>query len=372
MKLLKILLIAAVLLPLGSAATDLEVNVQSVSPQPATPGENAEVSLVIRNDGEDPVTLGPVDVQTAAGIRYAGTTSSFREEFTLCGGCQQIGTLYLRINEDAGSGLHPLDIQVPSDSLTYSSEVQVEVDGAAVLTGAIEENSVAQGERANLTVEVSNVGTDAASSSVLSFSSQRFAVSPTSVSLGTLEPGDRAERTLSIVPDSSLESGSKRLNMTVAYTEDAERTSTSFGGSIDVVDRAELVLDQFSADDLVIGRESEVSVEVENLGPGTAERISVQLDCQGAEMKSRRAFVGELEDGETIPATFTVTPRESQVSCSLDVDYSDAQSRSVSAQSEFAASSTNNRTPLYAGAAIVVLLVIYFLYRRRRDELEQV
>ena len=356
----------------ASANVEPRINVEEISEQPAEPGDLVKVSVVIANDGTQEGKFGPIQVRTLEDAEYVGTTSTLNKTVTLCGGCQQVGSVYIRLDEDAGSGSMPVRISVPTREISVSETSNIEVDGSPVITGSVSEVDAPIGEKRNITITVENIGSETATSSSMELQSGRFSFTPSSLNLGGLEPGERVMREIALRPDESLTSGTRRFNVTVSYTEDSERRKEAFTGSINVVDRAELTLDEFEAEELVIDQSSRVSAEIENLGPGEAENLRVNMTCSGAELSSQSAFVGQLGDGESIPASFKTQPSKENVSCRINVNYNDYKQRSFSEEADFVASEKQNNLPLIVGSVIAVILVVFFLYRRRSNELEEV
>lgn len=360
------------LIPLAAADPQPEITIEEISEQPATPGELVKVSVVVANDGETDGTFGPISVDSIEGISYSGTTSTLNGSFNLCGGCQRVGSVYLQLENDLNSGSYPVKVTTPSNDISVSKTATLEVDGDVVLTGGLDEMIISQDDKGFTDVEVENVGADTATSSLLRFHSERFSFTPNTISLASLEPGDSIDRNISVVSDENLEAGTKNVNFSVEYTEDSVRKKSYLSGVIRVNDRADLTLDEFEAEELTVGEESRLSVEIENLGPGDAEKLVVETDCSGAEMISSKSFIGNLEESESIPASFRMKPDQRDVSCSIDVSYQDSKTRTFSESSDFTAQEPESRLPLVAAVVVAVLLAVVFLYRRRRNELEEI
>jgi CARDB. len=369
-------IITALLLlaPVAAATPEPRVNVESIEPSSVAPGNSFEVDLVVANDGDSAASFGPVSVETVEGVQYRGTTSTLDGSFTLGDSSQQIGTLYMSTSDSLSSGSYPVEIEVPVDGASYFETATINVDGSASLVSSFSSAEIEQGRSGEVSVTVENSGTDAASAPSLSFSSDEVFFSPSSVSLREIPAGESVTRTFNVTPDESLSSGTRQVTGTVEYLEDSEAETAEVQGTVTVLDRAEMALDSLDLENPVVGQESELSVELENLGPGEAESITIEVSCDGADVGSSRTFVGQVDADESVPAVFPVTPTSEDVSCTASVSYVDSEERSLSQSAGFSASTPPPVPP--AAVAVVVVLVLVgagVWYRRRsRDELEEV
>jgi len=367
-----VLILMAALSPVAAAETKPDITVRSVEPAVPAPGDTVRVSVLVANDGTSSGSFGPVTLETVDRVTVTGSTSSLAEQFTLCGGCQRTGTFYLQVDESAIDGTYPFDVRLPAGDTTLIESSEIEVDGRSSLVLTSSNISIVPGEMTPITVELDNIGTDTANEVVVSAETDGFAVSPSARSLEGLEPGQETMMSFTLLPDQDMDAGVRNLAFTATYTEDNIDRETTFSVPVDVAQQASIAADNVAGDDLVIGQPSDVTVDIENLGPGEAERISMGLSCDGAEVQNGRSFVGQLGDGESVPAVFTVVPDRAEVGCDIEVQYSDESDRSLEERIELTAREEASVVP-YVVLVLAGLVAGGYLWRKRRqDEVAEV
>jgi hypothetical protein len=362
-----VLILMAALAPVAAAETKPDITVRSVEPAVAAPGDTVRVGIIVANDGTTRGEFGPVTLETVDGIAVTGSTSSLVERFSLCGGCQRTGTFYLQVDEAAMDGTYPFDVRLPAGDTALIESSEIEVDGRSSLVLTASNVSIVPGETAPVTLELSNIGTDAANEVVVSAETDGFAVSPSARSLEGLDSGQDTMMEFTLRADRDMDAGVRSLAFTATYTEDNTEQETTFSVPVDVAQRAEIAIDNVAGDSLTLGEPSDVTVDIENLGPGEAERISMELACDGAEVQNGRSFVGQLGDGESVPAVFAVVPDQQEVGCDITVQYSDESQRSLEERIEVTAQEQTSVLP-YAVVLVVGLLVGGYLWRKKRQD----
>lgn len=367
-----VLILMAALAPIAAAETKPDITVRSVEPAVAAPGDTVRVSVLVANDGTTRGAFGPVTLETVDGIAVTGSTSSLAEEFSLCGGCQRTGTFYLQVDEAAMDGTYPFDVRLPAGDTALIESSEIEVDGRSSLVLTASNVSIVPGETAPITLELSNIGTDAANEVVISAETDGFAVSPSARSLEGLASGQGTTMPFTLRADSEMDAGVRSLAFTATYTEDNTERETTFSVPVDVAQQAEIAIDNVAGDSLTIGEPSDVTVDIENLGPGEAERISMELSCDGAEVQNGRSFVGQLGDGESVPAVFTIVPGQQDIGCDIEVQYSDESQQVLEERIEVTAEDQKSFLP-YAVLLVAGLLVGGYLWRKKRkDEVAEI
>ncbi len=362
-----LLVLMAVLASAGTAETKPDITVRSVEPAVAAPGDTVRVSVIVANDGTTRGEFGPVTLEPVDGIAVTGSTSSLSERFALCGGCQRTGTFYLQVEETAMDGTYPFDVGLPAGDTTLIESAAIEVDGRSSLVLATSNVSIVPGETAPMDLELSNIGTDAANEVVISAETDGFAVSPSSRNVESLGSGADAMMSFTLRADREMDAGVRNLAFTATYTEDNSDRETTFSVPVDVTQRAEMAVDNVAGDSLVFGEPSDVTVDIENLGPGEAERITMELSCDGAAVENGRSFVGQLGDGESVPAVFTIVPDRMDVGCDISVQYSDERQRSIEERIELTAREKTSVLP-YAFLLLAGVLAGGYLWRKRRQD----
>ncbi|MDY6765747.1 MAG: CARDB domain-containing protein [Candidatus Nanohaloarchaea archaeon] len=367
-------LAAAILLFGGVAAGNVEpgVTVESFSPHPAEPGDTVRMHVTVSNAGDTTTTFAPVGVETVAGIQVIGTTDAIGSSITLCGGCQRVGTVRLKVDEDAVSGTYPVAVQLATpggDGVVETAEL--EVDGTPNLVVSAPQIETVPGENVTAAVTVRNIGADTASQTVVELAAEAIAMQPSPVEFGRIAPGTAVTRTVRFTVDESFSNGIRQVGLDTSYRDESVTHTGEASVTLDVLQRADVVLSEVAADGATVGSVTDITATVENLGPGEAERIVAELACGGtATVLSGRSFVGQLDDEESVPVTFTLRPTTPQPGCDITVQYTDADRQSLTESFTFPAAEQQVSPVLLGAAAVAVLAVILYWRRtRKQDEL---
>jgi len=346
-----------------SAQPVTEIQVQDQSPAIVEPGETVEMSVVVANNGDSEEDYQSLDVETVDGVSYRGTTSNYKDGFSLCGGCQTIGTIYLKVSNDASSGSYPVDLNLESaDSTGVVEKTVLEVDGAPelVLKG---DGSVMQGGSSQINLELENTGKDLASQVTASLSHPLISFQPSKVDFGSLETGESIENTVEINTDEDLESGPETVPVTLSYTE-GTRITENTSVPIDVLKDVKLVVSQIESDG-VIGSESRLMIELENTGESKAEGIKSKIECEDSSVTDSESFVGSLDSDENIPTVYHVMPEKEKVECTLTTTYKGENEKTLEESFEISA---ENENPVLPGLTVLLVLIVSLLYWRRRSK----
>lgn len=355
-------------------APDTKIQVRDINPRPAEPGDTVKIDLLVANEGDVEGNYVPIDVETVDGIKYRGTTSNFNEKFSLCTGCQMVGTLYLKVEENATSGTYPIDIVVSDGEVGIVEKATLEVDGTPnVVLTTPESNEVQLGEENKINLSLKNVGTDEASEIVASLQNDLVSIQPSQVVVKELAPGESTTEIVSLKIDEDLRSGIQKLRFSLTYKDESRSIQKNSTVSVTVLEKARLALSNLNIKSSVMGQSTGAIVEIENLGPGEAKTIESELSCEGADVSSSKAFVGQLDEDESVPMVFDLTPQSSQVNCDLTVNYIDSAERKVLQSFSFTAE--GRAFPL--GTVVVIILVaggiiFYYWGKREGDEAEEI
>ncbi len=369
------LVLAAVLVFLSvsaSAAVGPDINVNNIEPTNPRPGDTVKVTLTVANNGNQESSFSYVDTQTTEGIEFTGTTSGFEESFNLCGGCQRIGTIYLRVDESAKTGTYPVDFVISAGGRKFKQKAELEVEGNPKLVVKTKETHLVPGVYKDLSITVKNIGTGRASETVLDQDEEMFSLNPQTIEFGDIDPGESVTRSARIIADEDMESGVKNLKSTLEYRHNSNKTSKKVKIPLVIDNLANLVIGTLESGTAVIGEPTTVTMELENLGPGEAEKISSRITCEGAEVLAGKSFVGQLDDDESVPTVFKIRPNTSNVKCSVDTSYEDRTARTFSEEININAKASSNL--LYYITIFVILtgVGIYYWRRKRQDELSEI
>jgi len=346
-----------------SAQPVTEIQVQDHSPSIAEPGDTVEVSVVVANNGDSEASYQSLDVETVDGVSYRGTTSNYKDGFSLCGGCQTIGTIYLKVSKDSSSGTYPVDLNLENaDSTGVVEKTVLEVDGRPelVLKG---NGSVMQGESSEIDLELENTGKDSASQVTASLSHPLISFQPSKIDFGSIKTGESIESTVEINTDENLESGPETLPVTLSYTDEGriiENTSVP----VNLLKDVELVVSQIESDG-VVGSESRVMIELENTGESKAEGIQSIIECEDSNVPDSESFVGSLDSDESVPTVYHVVPERENVECTLTTSYTGEIEKKLEESFEISA---EKKSPVLPGLTVLLVLTVSVLYWRRRSK----
>lgn len=352
---------------IGAAAVTPTITIESVTPQPASPGETIKMEVTVENEGDSRATFDPVVIETVTGITVIGTTDAIGQRFTLCGGCRQVGTIYLKADPETVSGTYPVEIRLTHGDAGIVKTEEIEVDGTPRLTIDMQEGKTVPGQNVTATMTVKNVGTDTASATTVTLDAAKFGMFPTTVSYGSIAPGETVSRSFQLAADERVGSGLQQATFDLTYRDDSSETTTTRTAALTVLKQADLAVSDFSLDDATVGAVTQLVVQVENLGPGEATNIVSTLTCDGAEVQTEKDFVGQLDDTESVPMTFEVRPTAQAVQCSVTTDYEDRAAQTIDTSFSFTASQSSGPLPYLAGA-VIVIIAGYLVWRRRNDE----
>lgn len=350
-----------------SAETNTEIQVQDRSPSIAAPGDTVKTVIVVSNQGDSSGEYDPIEVEKVSEIEYTGTTSNFGQNFSLCGGCQTIGTLYFKIKENTSSGTYPFDIEVQnSEGFGVVKKSVIEVDGSSnlILTGT---SDVKQGESALLEIKLENTGSDVAKQTSATLKHPFISFNSSKVSFGSLEPGESTEKPVLLNTDEEIESGPESINSILEYREDGKELSRNDSLSLNVLKNTELVISGLESE-AEINSDSRLMIELENVGNGEVEGINSKLDCDGASVIDGEGFVGSLESDESVPTVYSISPRIEEVTCNLHVNYTGESQKTIEESLNINAEKSKSILPPVFTTVFLIVLAVFYRKKSSNEE----
>lgn len=366
MRKLQLLTLLVLMFPAAMASSQPEIQIENITPQPGSPGDTVKVHLVAQNQGSTGSTYESVKVETGENISALGRTS-MKESFYLCGGCQKVATFYLKISEDAVSGSYPVEFHLTSDGTGTVENAVIEVDGQPNLVVSAGNVEVEQGGETRFNLTVTNRGTDSSSETILTLDNPHMSFNPSKIYLGSLEPGETVRESVKLSAGEELEKGTSTVNADLEYRDETENVRKKSTLSAQVLQNAEITVSQIKVENAYIGSKTRVLAELENTGPGEAEKLSSKLSCKNAKVQGSKSFAGSLDSEESVPTVYQVIPSSDEVSCTLKTSYTDSKEEQV-AQS-FKISASRKKTdilPILGGLAFLLAGGLY--YWRKRDQ----
>jgi hypothetical protein len=291
-----------------------------------------------------------------------GTTSNLNQEFSLCGGCQTTGTLYLKVEENASSGAYPVDISVVnSEGYGVVEKSVLEVDGSSelLLNG---NGSVKQGEDSELNLEMENIGQDSATQVTAYLQYPGITFQPSRIGFGNLEPGETVRKTVKIHADEKVVSGPVTVSSTVEYREDSSERIRNSSVPLKVLKDVHLAVSKVDSE-AEVSSSSGFMVELENIGSSEAEQIRSNLRCADASVLSGESFVGSLEEGESVPTTYSIRPNRKEVQCSIQVSYTGENEKNLEESFSVTAEDIIPMLPVLVPALVAFAGLVYWKKR---------
>ena len=350
-----------------SAETSTEVQVQNQNPSIAEPGDTVKAVVVVSNDGDSLGEYDSVEVETVSEIEYTGTTSNYGQAFSLCGGCQTIGTLYFNVEENASSGTYPFDIEIRnSQGLGVVEKSVIEVDGSSnlIFSGNAD---VKQGEDTPLELKLENTGSDVAKQISATLRHPLIGFNSSKVSFGSLEPGEVRRKSVNLNTDEDINPGPESINSILEYREDGNKVSRNSSISINVLKNTELVISDFESD-AEVNSDSRLMIELENVGSGEVEGINSRLSCDGASVIVGESFVGSLESDESVPTVYSISPSREKVTCNVDVKYTGENQRTLEDSLSIDAERGNSILPAVFFTGFLMLLAVFYRKKSSKEE----
>jgi hypothetical protein len=353
--------------PAVLAASEPGITIEKIDPHPVEPGESFTVHLIAQNDGTSRESFSSLGVETGENIELLGRTS-MKDRFDLCGGCQKTGTFYLQVSDDATSGSYPMEFHLNTGDIGIVENAVIEVDGKPDLFTTVNDLEVEQGGRTSFNLEITNTGTGAATQTTLTLENAQMGFSPSKISLGKIQPGEKVSREIELRASEDLKSGPSSIQIILEFSDDNRELKENSSVSAYILKNAELTVSQLDIGKAYIDRETRVMVELENTGPGEAESLSTDLSCKNAEVQGSKAFVGSLDSEESVPTVYTVIPQSSESECTLEASYSDSSREKLEKKFEIDASrEKTDILPILGVLALIFVSGAYYWKKRERE-----
>lgn len=368
----KTIVIALVFLMVSPALASPEASlmINSVEPSSVEPGESFTVQATISNSGDSSGDFKPLVADLPAGFEVIDRPEDSLME--LCSRCEHQETFQIRPTEEVRSGSYEITLKPDpgyDEGIGQEKSFQIRVDGTpnVIVEGdwpSLEPESEGLGN-----VTLRNIGTETAHETTVSIEGQNLLFSPGTWEIGTLEPGESVEKEVKLFVSSAQQGDLQEIKYVTSYLDDGINMDQRDTGKVRVLENAELTLSNIHTEDNVIGTSSDITVELENVGTGQAEKIETVLTCEGADVTEGENFVGSLDAEESFPAVFTIEPVKEDISCDIEVSYEDNSMTTTSTSFETTAKEADYSLPLAGGlAALIITGIIYF--RFMRDETE--
>jgi len=343
-----------------------ETRVTDVNPSVVAPGESFTAEVTLDNTGDDSsyfkelVLETPEEFTVIEGLNLGGNE--------LCDYCKDEDTVRVKAEETINSGSYSFEVRPdPSSDTGYGSSdsFQIVVDGRPDLLLKIRNSTVSQEGEDSVDLAVENLGSETAYQISGSLDIPGIERDPNNFALGSLEPGEKVVREIGVRSSDDVRPGVKSAALSFSYRHGSEILSVSDEASIKVLKDPELAVSNLQPEDPVIGESNRLLVEMENVGNGEAKSITSNLNCDNASLDRNKAFVGSLENSESVPAVYQVNPDTSVVDCELAVNYVGANQSSVEESFSFVASERDRGDVFVLGGSLFLAVLVALVWKKK-------
>lgn len=317
-----------------------EPNLDVYAPSPTVqPGERGSFTIQVANDGEvtegNPPAREAVTTARNVRVRVKGDDTPL----VVRSGRQSVGSvtenqprdvpIELEVPEDVGPGTYELTVkleyshtdrvypslfQTSETTETVTRSVEVVVEESPEFAVRAVETDAQVGDSGDATLEVENVGTEAASDVSVALESRSpqvaFDGAPTAVAaVGSLAPGETREVRYGVEFGPNASVRSYPLSATVSYDDADGFAGVDESPTLALTPQPEQSVRVESVDSsLRVSREGTLRATVVNEGPNELGNVVVQLDppSENVEVIEPEVAVGDLVAGESTEVAFDV------------------------------------------------------------------
>ncbi|QKQ98237.1 hypothetical protein GKQ38_01740 [Candidatus Nanohaloarchaea archaeon] len=363
----KVVLITSLLLAVSSSAM-ASTTISDISKAKVKPGNTFTVQATIHNSEYESATYKPLTLNLPEGFKVINQPDEGLTE--LCADCSVERTFKIKVEEGTASGTYKIDLEPDSSYNTGFGQEEtfsIVVDGEPNLFISINTTGIVQGKDSEASLKIRNTGTDTASQISVTFSMPSTSFDPSKMYLGSLRPEETAVKNISIRTSDAISSGTHDIQITSEYRDESRKDVEKASSSVYIQENAEITVSQIQTEEAYMGSDTRVMVELENTGPGEAEKLSSKLSCKNAKVQDSKAFAGSLDSGESVPTVYQVIPNSGEVNCTVEISYTDSKEEQATQSFEISASrKRTDKIPILG--VLAVLLVGGTYYWRKKQE----
>ncbi|MBI4895401.1 MAG: hypothetical protein HY831_02810 [Candidatus Aenigmarchaeota archaeon] len=379
----KIAIIFAALIIFSSlafAASLPTILVDKVDPQPAEPGKDITIDITLFNKETRETGDFSVTFETSYPIILKSSTEDLTK-VNLCGGCSKKNKYFLTIDSSAVSGTYPVYIKALSGGSEISQRVDITVKGIPNIIFSADSlglNNITPNTQFFVDLNLTNIGSGSARQIKIQPESINFVTLGGSIqTIDTLGPSKSKIASFNFLPSSSLDANSYTIPIKISYLDDQGNSiNTSQNLGVKVVNKGQLSIKTIKVvsdtGSTIISKDQPftIIIRLENVGKGTANSITANLECPFTEKK--KSFLGQLKKDEDAPVVFNiVSNKDGDFQCGLNVSYED-DTGSYQLTEKF---DVNVQSPGYLGMIFVLLIIIpvaLVIFRKRVPVLKNI
>jgi hypothetical protein len=400
-----ILLLILHLIPISSAGSNANIVITDVTPTNLSPGDTAEITLMIKNDGSRDARHITLNFQNTDDVAIIGSSTSYIHSINAW--CSKEITIPVHVAEDTSDGAYKLPISTTFDEYYYTADqgyvttpmsstlgIVFYIKGEIIIGVAdvtTDPSEVRPGDNyVTLTATLSNSGGGRAKdlkAELLCPEGFKPSTSATNIYyVGVLNSGSQSQATFHIDVDDGLDDGYHLLPVTMAYkdTNNNEYTITKEVRLL-IKPKPEFEIVSSHTEPQDIGSKDHVllHITIKNIGSEKAESVSLRSTGEAEvpfDFDVKSDYIGNLEIGEAGEAVleFDVdedpTPKSYQqgleIRCTGDRDLGDYNVYLFDKMIPISVTSSSSghvSVPGFEGLSALIALFVFFALFLRRE-----
>ncbi len=292
----------------------LKAVAEDISPEPAQPGQDVTVKILLTNEGGDEAKNVSLKLNASYPFFVKTESNSFKNNINLGVGSSIDNTYYLVIDANAKSGLYPLNYEIYRDGIVIkpSSTINIKIVGKPdlILKTKQLKSNVSSGDVFSFDFNVENIGTGVARDiKVIPQSSDIMMLGSNINLINEINPDKTVSFISKFIVKESLKPDTYRFPIKLEYVDEQGKSyTTSFDVGINILKRADIDFQSLKITPSFPTIVDQVHMEgmIENTGTGDAESVVVELVTP--ENRTYKAFIGQLKSDDDAPFYFDVKP----------------------------------------------------------------
>jgi len=360
-KLIPLFLVMLLLPVIVNAVDSPAINVRTVytNPYPAEPGKSVDVSLEISNSGVAEAKNVMIEIEPTDMIKLLEGPNKIINSISV--GESRIVTYKMFVDSSAISANYDLTVYVTfENSNKYSYTIQIVVQGKPnfkILK--VDTGTVNPGDKAEISVDIQNVGSGKAKRVNAEFSSTSTNIKPILAGgnfyIGDINPGERKNIKFDILtsPDAGYDVYTGKINLT--YEDESGNTfakNFDVGILISGEPKFEIIKTEAKRDT------QELSIEIANKGSAEARAIKANLLIDNKTFDVDYVTSVDIDKRSTLKFILPNTNR-----AYLELSYDSPDNKKFT-QTELIVWDIQYTFPSWI-VIVVVLLVIYILWKKK-------
>lgn len=364
---------------IGGSNADLKITVNELTPQPAEPGQDLVLSVIIDNRGAGAAEHVTLTIIPDSSITLKNENSRVIYPGTIIGYAARVETYTFHIDPGAVSGNYEIELGIRwidnGQRREQNVTVPVVVRGVPQLVISeitIVPESIGPDDMFDMSFLVSNEGTGTASAAQVTAVLNNLPFVPVDADtkiIKKLGSDESVQLSYRILVDTKAGISSYAIPIQIGYRDENGKNMTVQNSvGVNVVGDSDLCIASVrtSPQNPVAGDVVTLMFKIENSGNGDARSVKVTIDIPFEGTKT--AFLGRVEADDDAPCMFTFRATEvGNIAYRAIIEYEDRLGANTTTEElSLYVSPNNNGSILIIVVATVILLGTGTLYVRRK------